>query len=46
MNYFPNEMLNEEFEWIKDLTWHIKIQIIFYNETFIVAIEVDTRYIK
>ena len=36
-------MLNEKFEWIKDLIRHIKIQFIFYNETFIVAIEVDTR---
>ena len=39
-------MLNEEFEWINDLMLHSKIQFIFYNETFIVEIEVDTRVIK
>ena len=44
--HLPDEMLNEEFEWINDLIWHIKIQFIFYNGTFIVAIEVDTRVIK
>ena len=43
---FLIEILNEEFEWIKGLIQHIKIQFIFYNETSIIAMELDTRVIK
>ena len=43
---FLIEILNEEFDWIKDLIQHIKILFIFYNETSIVATELDTRVIK
>ena len=39
---FLIEILDEEFEWIKGLI--PKIQFIFYNETSIVATELDKSY--